>query len=161
MIRFHNKCYGRFSPYLLTPGPFHFTVLCQVKQREEIGSCVLWVVVLIFFNWKSESVSHSVMSSSATPWTVACQAPLSMGYSRQEYWRGLLFCFPDLSNRGIEPGSPASQAYSLLPGKPLLNWSTVDLQCHANLYCIAEWLYTYMHSFFGILSHDGSSQDIE
>ena len=32
--------------------------------------------------------SHQVMSESETPWTVACQAPLSMGFSRQEYWSG-------------------------------------------------------------------------
>ena len=36
-------------------------------------------------------LSHSVMFDSATPWTVACQAPLSMGFSRQEYWRVLPF----------------------------------------------------------------------
>ena len=41
-----------------------------------------------------------------TPWTVARQAPLSMGFSRQEYWSGLPFPFPgDLSNPGIEPMS--------------------------------------------------------
>ena len=34
-------------------------------------------------------LSHSVVSDSATPWTVACQAPLSMEFSRQEYWSGL------------------------------------------------------------------------
>ena len=40
----------------------------------------------------------------ATPWTVACQAPLSMGFSRQQYWSGLLFPFPgDLPDPGIEP----------------------------------------------------------
>ena len=50
----------------------------------------------------------------ATPWTVACQAPLSMGFSRQEYWRGLPFHSPGgLPNPGIEPGSPALQADSL------------------------------------------------
>ena len=38
--------------------------------------------------WKIESVSHLVKSNSATPWTVACQAPLSMGFSRQEHWSG-------------------------------------------------------------------------
>ena len=44
----------------------------------------------------------------ATPWTVAYHAPLSMGFSRQEYWSGLPFPFPeDLPNPGIEPGSPA------------------------------------------------------
>ena len=42
-----------------------------------------------------------------TPWTVAHQAPLSMEFSRQEYWSGLSFPFPeDLPNSGIEPGSP-------------------------------------------------------
>ena len=59
----------------------------------------------------------------ATPWTVACQAPLSMGFSRQEYWSELS-CPPpeDLPNPGIEPGSPALQADSLPPklsGKPI------------------------------------------
>ena len=49
-----------------------------------------------------------------TPWTVAHQAPLSMGFSRQEYWSGFLFPFPgDLPNPGIEPKSPALQADSL------------------------------------------------
>ena len=43
----------------------------------------------------------------ATPWTVTCQAPLSTGFSRQEYWSGLPFPSPgDLPNPGIEPGSP-------------------------------------------------------
>ena len=48
----------------------------------------------------------------ATPWTVAYQAPSSMGFSRhrQEYWSGLPFPSPgDLPNPGIEPGSPALQ----------------------------------------------------
>ena len=50
-----------------------------------------------------------------TPWAVACQAPLSMGFSRQEYWSGLPFPSPgDLPHPGIEPGSPALQADCLL-----------------------------------------------
>ena len=49
-----------------------------------------------------------------TPWTVACQAPLSMEFSREEYWSGLPFPSPgDLPNPGIEPRSPALQADSL------------------------------------------------
>ena len=52
-----------------------------------------------------------------TPWTVALQAPLSMGFSRQEYWSGLPCPAPgDLPDPGIEPLSPVSpalQAYSL------------------------------------------------
>ena len=52
--------------------------------------------------------------SSATPWTVALQAPLSMGFSRQEYWSGLPFPSPgDLPNPGIEAESPALQTGSL------------------------------------------------
>ena len=48
------------------------------------------------------------------PWTVAHEAPLSMGFSRQEYWSGLPFLSPeDLPDPGIEPGSPALQAGSL------------------------------------------------
>ena len=48
------------------------------------------------------------------PWTIACQAPLSMGFSRKEYWSGLPFPSPgDLPNPEIEPGSPALEADSL------------------------------------------------
>ena len=54
----------------------------------------------------------------ATPWTTARQVPLSMGFSRQGYWSGLLFPSPgDLPDPAIEPGSPASQADSL-PSEP-------------------------------------------
>ena len=68
----------------------------------------------------SVSASHSV-----TPWTVAHQAPLSMGFSRQEHWSGLL-CPPagDLLDPAIEPRSPALQADSSLsepPRKPLIS----------------------------------------
>ena len=53
-----------------------------------------------------------------TPWTVAYQAPPSMGFSRQEYWSGLPFPFPgDLPDPGTEPGSPTLQAASEPPGK--------------------------------------------
>ena len=54
----------------------------------------------------------------ATPWTVAHQAPLSMEFSRQEYWSGLPSLSPgDLPEPGIEPRSPALQAESL-PSEP-------------------------------------------
>ena len=50
---------------------------------------------------------------------MACQAPLSMKFSRQEYWSGLPFSSPgDLPNPGIEPRSPALQADSLLSEPP-------------------------------------------
>ena len=70
---------------------------------------------------KSESVSRSVESDSATLWTVACQGLRFMGFSRQAFWSGLPFFSPgDLPHPGIEPGSCALQADSLLsepPGK--------------------------------------------
>ena len=59
----------------------------------------------------------AVMSDSATPWAVACQASQSMGFSRQESWSGL----PCPPPGNLEPGSAALQAASLLsepPGKP-------------------------------------------
>ena len=64
----------------------------------------------------------SVMADSVTPWSVARQAPLSMEFSRQEYWRGEPFpSTGDLLDLGVEPGSPTLQADSLPtepPGKP-------------------------------------------
>ena len=49
-----------------------------------------------------------VTHSCPTPWTVAHQVPLSIGFSRQEYWSGLPFPSPgDLPEPGIEPASPA------------------------------------------------------
>ena len=67
--------------------------------------------------------------SLVTPWTVACQAPLSMGlFPRQEYWSGLLF--PPLGifwNPGIKPASPALAGgfFTNVPlGKPPINRNT-------------------------------------
>ena len=71
--------------------------------------------------------SHSVVSDSVTPWTVACQAPLSAEFSRQEYWSGLPFpTLGHLPDPGVEPMSLASSILSgeffniALPGKPLI-----------------------------------------
>ena len=70
-----------------------------------------------------------------TPWTVACQDPLSVGFSKQEYWSGLPFPSPgDHPDPGIEPRSLAWQADSLPsdpPGNVIFNlfgrafWHTV------------------------------------
>ena len=57
-------------------------------------------------------------------WTIACRAPLSMGFSRQEYWSGLPFPSPgDLPDPGIEPRSPALQVDSL----PLSHQGSLNL----------------------------------
>ena len=51
----------------------------------------------------------------ATTWTIACQVPLPLGFSRKEYWSGLPFSSPgDLPIPGVEPRSPSLEADSLL-----------------------------------------------
>ena len=64
---------------------------------------VLWLSHVLFFE---------------APWTVTCQTPLSMEFSRQEYWSGLPFPSPqDLPNPGIESRAPTLQA-DPLPSEP-------------------------------------------
>ena len=64
----------------------------------------------------------------ATPWTAVCQAPLSMRFSRQEYWSGLPRPSPgDLPNPGIEPRSPALQADST-------SWATREVSSSTGFY---------------------------
>ena len=95
----------------------HSTLLlltCQkVKDYSSSSSSVVTQAcpTLFFFFFFS---FFFFMSNSATPWTIACQAPLSMGFSRQEYWSGLPFPSPgDLPDAGIEHRSPTLQADSL------------------------------------------------
>ena len=77
----------------------------NVKARVRPVIKVMWVCI-----------SHVRLF--VTPWTVAQQAPLSMEFSRQEYWSGLPFLsLGDLPEPGIEPRSPALQAESL-PSEP-------------------------------------------
>ena len=93
----------------------HFYDLC----------CCCWVAKLCLIFW-------------GTPWTVAHQGPLSMGFPRQEHWSGLLFPSPgDLPDPGIEPASPALAGgffTAQAPGKPFpmntycLFWSSFVLR---------------------------------
>ena len=91
-----------------------------------------------------------------TPWTVACQAPLSMEFSRKEYWSRQPFPSPGyLPNPRIEAGSPALQAGSLpseLPGKPIIEVYHNNIMTAYVISVEFEELYT--HSY-----HPG--QDIE
>ena len=105
----------------------------------QIKCCISFVSTeLIFFNINLFVLVKSLSRVwfFATLWTVAYQAPPSMGFSRQECWSGLPFPFPgDLPDPGIEPGSPALQADALPsepPGKLIyFNWRLITLQ-----YCI-------------------------
>ena len=78
----------------------------------------------------------------ATPWTVDCLAPLSMGFSRQEYWSGLLFPSPGyLPETGIKPRSPALQV-DALPSEPPGKLKIVKISFTLGF---AFSLKTYMH----------------
>ena len=83
------------------------------------------------FRRKVKVKSLSRVQLSATPWTVAYQAPPSMGFSRQECWSGFPFPSPgDLPNPGMEPGSPTLQADTLPsepPGKPVFHSGCANL----------------------------------
>ena len=78
-----------------------------------MGTPELLLFVIPFYS-RSEVKSLSRVRLFTTPWTVAYQAPSSMGFSRQEYWSGLPFPSPgDLPDPGIELGSPALRADAL------------------------------------------------
>ena len=98
---------------------FQITFHYRLSQGIEYSSlCYTVVPLFTYFIRNSSSYCFCfccyVVSNSATPWTVAHQVPLSMGFSRQEHWNGLPFPSPwDLPNPGIEPASLASP---ILPG---------------------------------------------
>ena len=67
--------------------------------------------------------SHQISPTLLTPWTVARQAPRSMGFSRQEYWSGLPFPSPgDLPDPGIEPALASRFFTAEPPGKPYITY---------------------------------------
>ena len=91
-------------PWQLWTGQFGDVGIYRISEKSE---------------WKEQAGNtlfrHSVVYNSfTTPWTRACQAPLSMGFSRQEYRSRLSFpCPGDLPNPVIKPESPALQVDSL------------------------------------------------
>ena len=116
----HFLLQGIFPTQGSNPGlPHHRQTLYPLSHQGSLGS----------LKTESKSVSSSVLSDSVTPWTAAHQAPLSIGFSRQEHWSGLPFSSPrDLPNPGIKPRSPPWQADFLLsepPGKLYLARSYV------------------------------------
>ena len=79
-----------------------------------------WVAISFSnaWKWKVKVKSPSRVRLFVTSWIAAYQAPLSMRFSRQEYWSGLSFPSPeDLPNPGIKPGSPTLRA-GALPSEP-------------------------------------------
>ena len=81
---------------------FPFPIFSYINRfLKKVSFPLLWSLLLLF--------SCYVMSHSfTTPWTIVCQASLSMGFPRQEYWNRLLVPSPeDLSDPGMKPTSPA------------------------------------------------------
>ena len=104
-------------------------------------------------NFKKERKSKRVKSLSrvrllVTPWTVAHQAPLFVGFSRHKYWSGLPFPSPeDLPNLGIKPRSPTLQANTLtseLPGKPLKPAPELTAEVQFSNFCDHDLVSTYV-----------------
>ena len=115
----------------IEPKQKQYLVVHVTGDRSNIRSCKEQYCI---GTWNVRSMKVKVKSLTrvrlfATPWTIAHQAPLSMGFSRQEYWSELPFPSPgDLPDPGIKPRSPALQADTLTsepPGKP-----TIQLQLH-------------------------------
>ena len=98
-------------------------MLCSFLLYSEVTQLYIYIYFFIFFSimvyhrisnifpWAIQGVLSRVQLF-ATLWTVACQAPLSMGFSRQEYWSGYCHALPPgcLPNPGFEPVSPVSSA---------------------------------------------------
>ena len=121
-----------------TPALIHPIQVTRIRVFGRINTSRLRMLSMCLVHRVCKCVCSVVSDSSVTPWTVgsegAHQAPLSMEFSRQEYWSGLP-CPPlgDLPDLGIEPKSPASRTLAggcfttMPPGKPCSQWNPTPL----------------------------------
>ena len=130
MLQLGNPCAARKDPKrpkipCATTKTQHGQINIFEKLFKECGFTLVNIDTFGFVSWlcylAAAAASAKSLQSCPTlcnPWTVGCQAPLSMEFSRQDYWSRLPGPSPwDLPNPGIKPGSPALQAYSL-PTEP-------------------------------------------
>ena len=100
---------------------YRFFIIFLPKSKHLLISWPQSLSAVILEPQKNK-ICHCQVQLFVNPWTVAYQAPLSMGFFRQEYWSGLPFPSPgDLPDPGMEPGSTALQSDSTLSepsGKP-------------------------------------------
>ena len=109
-------------------------VSCHQDGHHSTRSLVP-VVFLCTLDLESEVKLLSHVQLFATPQTVVYQAPLSMGFSRQQYWSGLPSPSPgDLLDPGIEPRSPTLQTDALPSEPPLWTLGSVKVQLCLNFY---------------------------
>ena len=130
----------------------HIPLYCMLTPFRESSWVPRVISSCLFLPCNIMCVSHSVVSDSfVTPWTVEHQTPLSMEFSRQEYWSGLPFPSPgDLPDPGIEPRSPALQADSLPTEPPGKNCILFFLDLHPIL---ASQMLSSLLSVFSFLLH--------
>ena len=121
---FFSHLASTFCLYEFDSQPWHtlFPIWNQSVVPFPVLTVVSWPAYRFFKRQVSEVKLLSHVWLFVTPWTVAYQAPPSVGFSRQEYWSGLPFPSPgDLPNPGIKSRSPTLQADALTsepPGKP-------------------------------------------
>ena len=131
----------------------HELQLSESIPREGWTQEDIWTVCFL------ENLVDKSCLTLAIPWTVAHQAPLSMGFSRQEHWSGLPFPSPgDLPNPGVEPGSPALQADSLpteIWGEPIQSESVrgpYPLDLGPESFLVPNALFVCLHLTFLVFS---------
>ena len=96
---FFLKLFTKFQCFIVTNAK-----LFKTKSSTTVKCCKLSQFSFSFVQYGGGGLVAKSCPTLSTLWTVACQAPLSTGFSRQEYWSGLPFPFQgDLPNPGIEP----------------------------------------------------------
>ena len=157
LLKYFSKPRPSLYPYcpilaqiLLISPLYHYGILPRLFSESmhrtpasvlnTFSPLTLWILVTTVCRGSQPLV---IANSFATPQTVAHQAPLSMGFSRQEYWSGLPFPSPgELPDPGIEPASPALQADSL-PSDPL--GKLTHSKCPLKTW-VKDWMNRKMHS---------------
>ena len=130
-VKNHYHCSTNFHSY-----SEHYFPNQKLGNNEKIiwilnssshSPCIQWHLEKTKVKVKEKSLSRVRLF--ATPWTVAYQAPPTMGFSRQEYWSGVPFpSSGDLPNPGIEPRSPALQTDALPSESPVSQWTKPKYQ---------------------------------
>ena len=96
---------SQMIPNIINPGKRQFVLSPMIKSLY-LRAPISWLCECLCVHACTQSLSYVWLF--ATPWTVACQASLAVGFSRQEYWSGMPFPPPgDLPDSRIEPASPA------------------------------------------------------